>query len=414
MFGECERVLTNAQNTAARVQRFNGVTARALYHPPPIADRLRSGEYGDYRLLVSRLEPLKRVELAIRAMAHVAAPARLVIVGDGSQREALEREATQAGATDRITFAGACWGDAVADLYARALGVIYAPFDEDYGYVTIEAFLAARPVITATDSGGPLEFVRDGVNGFICEPDAMALAAAINTLARDRSLAERLGRAGRSVAQAITWDGVIELIIDADGQHAPEDAQRIAARLGDFDLVIGARATATQATSARRAGNALLNNLASYLTSRPIPDLTSGFRGARTEYLREFMHLLPNGFSTPTTTTLAFIKAGHNVAFEPVNARQRSGHSKIRFAHDGARFLLILLKIVTLFSPLRIFLPISVLSFVTGSIYGIWNMMTNGKIPNGAVILILFAVIVFLVGLVSEQIASLRFEGPRK
>ena len=208
--------------------------------------------------------------------------------------------------------------------------------------------------------------------------------------------------------------GEFVLIIDADGQHPPEDAQRIAARLGDFDLVIGARAASTQATAARRAGNALLNNLASYLTGRPIPDLTSGFRGARTDCLREFIHLLPNGFSTPTTTTLAFIKAGYNVAFEPIHARQRTGRSKIHFAQDGARFLLILLKIVTLFSPLRIFLPISVLSFVTGSIYGVWNMITDGKIPNGAVILILFAVIVFLVGLVSEQVASLRFEGPRK
>jgi glycosyltransferase involved in cell wall biosynthesis len=204
------------------------------------------------------------------------------------------------------------------------------------------------------------------------------------------------------------------LIVDADGQHPAEDAQRIVARLGEFDLVIGARAGHTQATAARRAGNALLNNLASYLTSRPIPDLTSGFRAARTKCLREFIHLLPNGFSTPTTTTLAFIKAGYNVAFEPINARQRSGRSKIRFAHDGARFLLILLKIVTLFSPLRIFLPLSALSFAIGSIYGIWNMIATGKIPNGAVILILFAVIVFLVGLVSEQIASLRFEGPRQ
>lgn len=208
--------------------------------------------------------------------------------------------------------------------------------------------------------------------------------------------------------------GEFILIVDADGQHPPDDAQRIAARLGEFDLVIGARAAHTQATAPRRAGNALLNNLASYLTSRPIPDLTSGFRAARTEYLREFIHLLPNGFSTPTTTTLAFIKAGYNVAFEPINARQRSGRSKIRFAHDGARFLLILLKIVTLFSPLRIFLPLSALAFATGSIYGIWNMIATGKIPNGAVILILFAVIVFLVGLVSEQIASLRFEGPRR
>lgn len=204
------------------------------------------------------------------------------------------------------------------------------------------------------------------------------------------------------------------LIIDADGQHPPEDAQRIVARLGEFDLVIGARAADTQATTPRRAGNALLNSLASYLTSRPIPDLTSGFRAARTECLREFIHLLPNGFSTPTTTTLAFIKAGYNVAFEPIHARQRTGRSKIRFAHDGARFLLILLKIVTLFSPLRIFLPLSAFSFAVGSIYGIWNMIATGKIPNGAVILILFAVIVFLVGLVSEQVASLRFEGPPK
>jgi len=205
--------------------------------------------------------------------------------------------------------------------------------------------------------------------------------------------------------------GEFVLIIDADGQHPPEDARRIAARLGDFDLVIGARNGSTQASAARRAGNAVLNNLASYLTSRPIPDLTSGFRGARTECLREFIHLLPNGFSTPTTTTLAFIKAGYNVTFEPIDARQRSGRSKIRFAHDGARFLLILLKIVTLFSPLRVFLPLSVLSFAVGSIYGVWNMLATGKIPNGAVILILFAVIVFLVGLVSEQIASLRFDG---
>jgi len=208
-------------------------------------------------------------------------------------------------------------------------------------------------------------------------------------------------------------NGEFILIIDADGQHPPEDAQRIAARLGEFDLVIGARSVATQATTARRLGNALLNRFASYLTSRPIPDLTSGFRGARTECLREFLHLLPNGFSTPTTTTLAFIKAGYNVAFEPIDARQRSGNSKIRFAKDGTRFLLILLKIVTLFSPLRIFLPISIASFATGSIYGIGNMIATGKIPNGAVILILFAVIVFLVGLISEQIASLRFEGPR-
>ena len=207
--------------------------------------------------------------------------------------------------------------------------------------------------------------------------------------------------------------GEFILIVDADGQHPPEEALRIAARLGEYDLVIGARSAATQATHARRAGNGALNRLASYLTGRAIPDLTSGFRGARASALREFIHLLPNGFSTPTTTTLAFLKAGYSVAFEPIHARQRTGQSKIRLARDGTKFLIIIFKIVTLFSPLRIFLPISVVSFLLGVGYGVWNVVMHARIPNGAVLLILFAVVVFLVGLVSEQISALRFEGRR-
>ena len=203
------------------------------------------------------------------------------------------------------------------------------------------------------------------------------------------------------------------LIIDADGQHPPEEALRIVSRLGEYDLVIGARATETQATQARRAGNGALNWLASYLTGREIPDLTSGFRGARTSGLREFLHLLPNGFSTPTTTTLAFLKAGYAVAFEPVHARQRSGHSKIRLASDGAKFLIIIFKIVTLFSPLRVFVPISLAAFALGTSYMAWTIATQQHVTNSSVLLILFAVVVFLVGLVSEQISALRFEGRR-
>ncbi len=203
------------------------------------------------------------------------------------------------------------------------------------------------------------------------------------------------------------------LIVDADGQHPPEDALRLVARLGEYDLVVGARATETQATQARRAGNGALNRLASYLTGRPIPDLTSGFRGARASGLREILHLLPNGFSTPTTTTLAFIKGGYTVAFEPIQARQRSGQSKIRLARDGAKFLMIIFKIITLFSPMRIFAPISAAAFLLGVVYGVWNVVVHTRIPNGSVLLILFAVVVFLVGLVSEQISALRFEGRR-
>jgi glycosyltransferase involved in cell wall biosynthesis len=200
-------------------------------------------------------------------------------------------------------------------------------------------------------------------------------------------------------------------IIDADGQHDVADALRITARLGDFDLVIGARDPRTQATIGRRLGNAVLNGLASYLTERPIPDLTSGFRAARRAYLLEFLHLLPNGFSTPTTTTLSFVKAGYNVAFEPISARQRVGESKIRLASDGAKFLLILLKVITIFSPLRIFAPISAVCFAVGALYGAWNYVYHARIPNGAVLLLLFSVMVMLVGLISEQISTLRSEG---
>jgi glycosyltransferase involved in cell wall biosynthesis len=208
-----------------------------------------------------------------------------------------------------------------------------------------------------------------------------------------------------------TATGEFVLIIDGDGQHKPEDAIRIVSRLGDYDLVVGARSTETQATHARRFGNSALNGLASYLTDREIPDLTSGFRGARREYLREFLHLLPNGFSTPTTTTLAFIKAGYNVTFEPVHARARVGHSKIRLARDGTKFLMIILRIVTIFSPLRIFLPISITAFLIGTAYAVWTIATQQHITNSSVLLIIFAVIVFLVGLISEQISALRFEG---
>jgi glycosyltransferase involved in cell wall biosynthesis len=207
--------------------------------------------------------------------------------------------------------------------------------------------------------------------------------------------------------------GEYVLIVDADGQHPPEDALRLAARLGEYDMVIGARAHATQATQARRAGNGALNRLASYLTGREIPDLTSGFRGARTSGLREYLHLLPNGFSTPTTTTLAFLKGGYSVAFEPIHARQRSGQSKIRLARDGTKFLMIIFKMITLFSPLRIFLPISLVSFLVGAAYAVWTIATQQHVTNSSVLLILFAVVVFLVGLVSEQISALRFEGRR-
>jgi len=207
--------------------------------------------------------------------------------------------------------------------------------------------------------------------------------------------------------------GMFVLITDADGQHRPVDAARLASHLGAYDLVVGARSGQTQASLARRVGNAVLNRLASYLTEQTIPDLTSGFRAARRDCMLEFIHLLPNGFSTPTTTTLAFIRAGYSVRFEPVEAAQRVGTSKIRLGADGFNFFLILLKVITIFSPLRIFAPISAASFLLGAAYAGWTIATQSHVTNSSVLLILLSVVILLVGLVSEQISSLRIEGRR-
>jgi len=212
MLTECRRVFANAQNTANRLERFNGVTATALYHPPALADRLHPGRFSDYLLVVGRLETVKRVDLAIRAIAASPSRLRLVVVGEESQRGPLEQTARDAGVGDRVTFAGNVESDALIALYADALAVIYSPFDEDFGYVTLEAFLSGKPVITTTDSGGPLEFVVDGENGFVSAPQPEAIAAALGRLA-DHGLAQRLGSAGRRRAQAITWDGVVEQLL---------------------------------------------------------------------------------------------------------------------------------------------------------------------------------------------------------
>ena len=217
MLGECRRLFANARNTANRLAKYNGLTAEALYHPPPFADRLAAGPYGDYVLFVGRLESIKRPDLAVRAMRHVDRPIRLVVVGDGTQRRQTEELAASLGVADRIDFAGAVGEQGLIDLYKGALAVVYTPFDEDYGYVTLESFLAHKPVVTAADSGGPLEFVRDGVNGSVVDPVPEAIATAVNRLAGDRSRAARLGDAGYESARLVTWDGVIDKLIGGAG-----------------------------------------------------------------------------------------------------------------------------------------------------------------------------------------------------
>jgi glycosyltransferase involved in cell wall biosynthesis len=219
MLGECRRVFANARNTASRVRKYNGLAAEALYHPPRLASRLQAGAYGSYVLSVGRLESVKRVDLLVSAMARVDTPIRMVVAGEGTQRAHIERIAHETGVADRVDFLGAVDDEQLIALYRDALAVLYPPYDEDFGYVTLEAFLARKPVVTATDSGGPNEFVEDGVNGFSVEPQPDAIAGAINVLARDRGRAASMGDAGFDRVRTITWDGVVEKLV---GQASAE------------------------------------------------------------------------------------------------------------------------------------------------------------------------------------------------
>jgi glycosyltransferase involved in cell wall biosynthesis len=213
MLLESRRLFTNARNTAGRLEKYLGIHAEPLYHPPRLADRLRRGPFGDYVLSVGRLESIKRVDVAVAALAHTRSPLRLVVVGEGTQRENVDRAAERAGVSDRVDFLGTVDDERLCALYAGSLAVVYVPYDEDYGYVTLEAFLSGKPVITARDSGGTLEFVEDSVNGRVCEPTPDAIGAAINDLAGSRALAASYGDAGLARARAITWDGVVESLV---------------------------------------------------------------------------------------------------------------------------------------------------------------------------------------------------------
>jgi glycosyltransferase involved in cell wall biosynthesis len=217
MLGECRRLFGNARNTAERAERFNGATVEPLYHPPRLASRLSAGPYGNYVLSVGRLEAVKRVDLAIRALAHVPGSLRLKVAGTGTQAETFRALAASLGVADRVDFLGAVDDDALLSLYAGALAVVFPPYDEDFGYVTLEAYLSHKPVITTTDAGGPNEFVVDGVNGFSCAPEPDALADAMARLVADRGLAESLGDAGYDRARTITWTGVIERLVGDQG-----------------------------------------------------------------------------------------------------------------------------------------------------------------------------------------------------
>lgn len=203
------------------------------------------------------------------------------------------------------------------------------------------------------------------------------------------------------------------VFMDADGQHDPEDINRLLEKLDTgYDMVVGARQVNTHASLVRRLGNTIYNRLASWMTGYLVEDLTSGFRAARARHFRKFLYLLPNKFSYPTTSTMAFFRSGLAVGYVPIKALNRVGEGKshIRLIHDGLRFFIIILKIGALFSPMRFFLPISALLFITGLGYYGYTYFNWGRLTNMSAILFISSLLTFLMGILSEQISALHYK----
>ncbi|MEO8671046.1 MAG: glycosyltransferase family 2 protein [Tahibacter sp.] len=257
------------------------------------------------------------------------------------------------------------------------------------------------PKLTAARPDDEIIVVDDGSTD---DTRAICLAAGVTVVSSPYSMGN--GAAIKRGARAARGDTIV--FMDADGQHDPATIQRLIGRLDEgFDMVVGARDWSGQAGIGRGLANTLYNRLASWVTEHKVLDLTSGFRVVRAAKFREFLHLLPNGFSYPTTCTMAFFRSAYPIAYEPVAVARRVGKSHIRPLRDGVRFLLIIFKIATLFSPLKLFVPASSFFFLVGLGYYTYTFVTQHRFTNMSMLLFSASVIIFLIGLISEQITSL-------
>ncbi len=244
-------------------------------------------------------------------------------------------------------------------------------------------------------------------DGSTDETAALAKQAGVKVISHPYSMGN--GAAIKTGARHATGDVLI--FMDADGQHKPDDIPRLLEKLNEgYDMVVGARHIDTHASLIRRFGNTFYNRFASLMTGHTIEDLTSGFRAARAIQFRKFLYLLPNGFSYPTTSTMAFFRSGFPVAYIPIQAGKREGKSHIKLFRDGSRFFLIILKIGALFSPMRLFLPISIGLFITGLSYYGYTFYTEHRLTNMSVLLFMTSVTTLLMGILSEQISSLHYK----
>lgn len=290
-------------------------------------------------------------------------------------------------------------GGQVESKYRERLSIVLPARNEAAGlYRILPALAALHPEaeILVVDDGSSDDTVavcKDHGVRVVSHPYSIGNGAAIKT--------------GTRHAQG---DNVV--FMDADGQHDPADVARMLAKLGEgYEMVVGARQADSHASPWRRFANHFYNRLASWMTGYRIEDLTSGLRAVRIRHFRKFLYLLPNGFSYPTTSTMAFFRAGLPVAYIPIRAAQRSGKSHIRLLQDGARFFIIILKIGALFSPMRFFLPLSLVVFMTGILYYGYTYATMGRFTNMSAVLFIYALLIFLIGVLSEQISALHYKG---
>jgi glycosyltransferase involved in cell wall biosynthesis len=220
------------------------------------------------------------------------------------------------------------------------------------------------------------------------------------------------GAAIKSGARRATGDVIV--FIDGDGQHNPDDIPRLLASLEDgYDMAVGARDNASQASFSRFAGNKIYNQLATFVVSHKIEDLTSGFRAVKRELFLGFLYLLPNGFSYPTTITMSFFRAGYAVDYVSISAAKREGSSHINLVRDGVKFLLIIFKVGTLYSPLKIFFPASMAFFLVGVLYYGYTFFSMGRFTNMSALLLICSMLVFILGLISEQITTLLYKNEK-
>lgn len=293
--------------------------------------------------------------------------------------------------------------DTKADPFPRAATTVIIPA---YNEAAAIGDLVQRVHSVMHDLGRPYEVivVDDGSQD---DTAAQAEGAGARVIAHPYNIGN-----GAAVKTGIrNARGDVLVMMDGDGQHAPEDIPRLLEKLGPYDMVVGARTPDSDTDAHRDIANQAYNLFATYVCNRKIGDLTSGFRAIKADIARGFAYLLPNTFSYPTTITLASVRSGYSLAYVPIETRRRIGKSKIKLFRDGSRFLLIILKIATFFSPLRVFVPASLLMFLTGFGYGLFKIMAlNSRYGPTSAMLMTTAILVFLVGLVSEQVAQLRFD----